>query len=95
MEQKPIPFAVDKDGNDLFVKSNYSGIHPFVVSIDHLTIYQFGKRQTPFLKVSDCVAWHNKELRESSGKSGNKKAMDALQKALTMFRSGDLPIVEV
>jgi hypothetical protein len=70
MKRRRSVFVTDKDGRRLFVHVRHSGIHPLVVLCDGLALTYFGKRDGPYLDVQAVADWHDKELRESGGRSG-------------------------
>jgi hypothetical protein len=87
------PFAVmfdEKLGCDVdFIDCRYSGIHPFVQVCDGMPKTFFSDRPTrAYFTVQQVIEWHEKEIRETKGKSGNQKIIDVLKKI------NDQPIVE-
>ncbi len=83
--------VVSEDGQRLFVHVRDSGIHPLVVYCDGLRLAYFGK-QGPYLDVEAVANWHEKELRESNGKSGIPLAVTAFRNALAQFQAGNVII---
>jgi hypothetical protein len=83
-------YVTDRDGKRLFVHVRHSGIHPLVVMVDGMTLTYFGRRDGPYLDVVDIIAWHEKELRESGGRSGSQKLLEAFRTGLTKFREGKI-----
>ncbi len=83
--KKRTPFVIDRDGKELFVEMRYSGIHPLVVMVDGLTLIFFGSGKKAYLRVEDAIRWHEKELKDTHGQSGNRVTLEALQKALATF----------
>jgi len=84
------PYAIDKDGNDLYVKLKYSGIDHLIVMFDGISITFFGKQKTSYLKVIDAISWHEKELRDSYDQSGSELVLVALRSALKNFEGGEV-----
>ncbi len=85
---KSTPFVTDKDDKTLFIKLKYSGIHPLVVAYDGISLIFFGKGKTAYLTVEDAANWHEKELRDTRGRSGNQEVLALLRKALADFQEG-------
>ena len=83
---KRTPFAV-RDST-LFVKAKYSGIHHLVIMCDGLPLTFFGEEKTDYMKVSEVIEWHEKELAESGGQSGDRGVLEALQVAMEKFQAG-------
>jgi hypothetical protein len=77
--KKFTPFAHYRDGQDLYIRMKYSGIHPLVVLYDGISLHFFGKEKTGYLLVEDAVAWHEKELQETNGRAGNRQVMELLR----------------
>lgn len=88
--KKPTYFVMDRDRTRLFVRPRHCGIHHLVVLCDGLTLTFFGKRDGPYLAVEDVIAWHEKELAESNGRSGNRELADAFRHALEKFKRGEV-----
>ena len=86
--KKKTPFATDKDATALYVKARCSGIHQLVILCDGLTLTFFGREKQAYLLVSDAIAWHEKELRDSRGQSGSRIALALLRKAQQDFDAG-------
>jgi hypothetical protein len=85
--------ATGSDGDVLTVDVKYCGIHFLVICYDGLTLYYDKKK--PYMAVEAAIAWHEKELRESQGRSGNAKVLEALRLALENFKSGKVKVVDV
>ena len=83
---KKTPFAVH--GTTLFVKLRYVGISHLIILLDGISLTYFGKGKTAYLKVSQAISWHEKELFESNGKSGSSKILEALKMAESIFNEG-------
>jgi len=73
------PFA-EHDGV-FFVTIAASGIHYLIPLIDGMRVVHFGKETKPYLRLDDAIAWHEKEIEESHGTSGSKKALGLLKQA--------------
>lgn len=73
MAKSKTPFAVNKEGDTLYVKLKYSGIHPLVAMFDGISLTHFGNEKTAYLKVQQAINWHEKELRESKGTAATPK----------------------
>ena len=87
--KKRTPFAIDRDGEDLYVELGWSAIHPMVIACDGLSLIYFGDDLSrPYLRVADVIDWHDRELRDSHGHSGSAVARDALREALQKFKEG-------
>jgi len=71
------PLAVDND-NTLYVRDTHTGISPLVRMIDDIPMIRFGKEKYFYYRVDDIIAWHEKELAETNGHSGNRKVFNAL-----------------
>ena len=80
------PFASTE--SCLYVKLKYSGIHFLVASCDGLPLIRFGNEKTLYIKVSDAINWHEKELKETRGQSGSEETLSSLRKAMTFFEEG-------
>ena len=73
-----VPIVIHND--TLYVDYRATDIHFLVLLSDGMSVTQFkGEKQT-YLKVDDAIAWHEKELSETSGASGNQKVLDALKR---------------
>lgn len=83
-------FAVDRDKTDLWIKSRETGIERVVAAADALPMTYFGDGgSTPYMKVRDVIAWHERELAASNGRRGFQQIADALKVALAKFESGE------
>lgn len=73
----------------LYVLISHCGIHPLVIACDGLPLMMHGRcgRQKAYIKVSDAIAWHEKELAESHGLSGRPDAVQALKALLARFEA--------
>lgn len=85
---KKIPYAIDKNGEHLFVRAEHCCINHLVMAVDGMSLTFFGNEKTPYIRVTEAIAWHEKELRESHGVSGSKQALEAFQSALKNFEEG-------
>jgi hypothetical protein len=85
------PFVLDRGRSRLFVEVARSGIDRLTLDIDRIPLHFFGADQTAYLAAEDAIAWHEKELRESGGKSGGVSSLGVLREALKQFRAGTLP----
>lgn len=86
------PFAVDKDGKNLYVQVKFCGIHHLVVMTDGMPITFFGNEKTPYLLVQQAIDWHEKELKVTQGKSGNAQVLSKLKEILDAFDRNQLTI---
>ncbi len=91
VDQESGVFVCDKDRTELYLKADAAGIHPLVLLYDGLPYTTFEDDPTLFVRVADAIAWHEKELTDTRGSSGNRKVADALTDILAKFRAGDLP----
>jgi len=73
------PFA-EYEGR-FYVTIQASGIHPLIPYIDGMAIAMFPKCKKAYVRLDDAIAWHEKELEQSHGASGSKKALDLLKQA--------------
>jgi hypothetical protein len=73
-----------------YVNTKASGIHQLVILIDgmNITVFKGHKREGMFLKLDDAIAWHEKELAETKGRSGRRDYLDMLFKARTKVTQG-------
>ena len=92
MARKRTPYAMVEDR--LIVESAASGIHTFVRLVDGLPQLHFKGENKLYMYVDDVIQWHEKELRESGGKSGNQRVIDALKAAKEKFAAGDIKVQE-
>jgi hypothetical protein len=90
--RRGIKFATDREGTHLFVWLADSGIHPMVAMRDGLPLIYFGEKDGPYLDVEAVASWHEKELKESGGRSGNKQAADDFRAAIEKFRRGEVVV---
>lgn len=74
------PFATDD--KDMFIRVSDSGIDLWLIAFDGLSVVYFGDETTPYLRVEDAIAWHEKEHVV------NQAAVDALKECLSKFRAG-------
>lgn len=84
------PYATFNGQPDLYVKLKATAINPLIVFIDGLPVRIINpksKRPEHFMKVTDVIAWHEKELKETSGQSGSAKALALLKTALKKFEN--------
>jgi hypothetical protein len=94
MARKRTPFAAGPD-DILYVESRASGISFLVSLIDGMTQTIFdGDTNNTYFKVADVVAWHEKELADSKGKSGNSRILAALKVANEKFAAGKVHVNE-
>jgi hypothetical protein len=90
-KRKKRPLLVtDREGKRIFVPLSHSAIHPLVALCDALTFVYFGKKGGPYLDVQTALDWHEKELRDSCGRSGSREAVDAFRKILDSFKAGEI-----
>jgi hypothetical protein len=90
MKKSKSPFMSFIDEDVLYVELKYSGMHPLIPMIDGIPLLLWtpkGRKSKTYMKVTDAINWHEKELRESNGQSGNKRVMEALQSALKRFEA--------
>ena len=73
------PFA-EYEGR-FYVTIQASGIHPLIPYIDGMAIAMFPKCKKAHIRLDDAIAWHEKELEQSHGASGSKKALELLKQA--------------
>ena len=76
------------DEHVLYIETKYSGINPLVAMIDGLPYLQWtpkGRKTRYYMKVTDVIAWHEKELRESNGQSGDKRVLKVLKDRIAAF----------
>lgn len=73
------PFA-EYEGR-FYVTIKASGIHPMIPFIDGMRITTFPKCKKVYLRLDDVIAWHENEIEQTHGASGNKKALDLLKQA--------------
>jgi hypothetical protein len=78
--------------NKLYVKFKHSGIHPLILHTDGLPVGTFGSRKTLYIAVDEVIAWHEKELRESDGKSGSRITINTLKRAKANHEAKQLPL---
>lgn len=90
MAKRRAVYAIDKDGNNLYVELKYSGLHPLVAMCDGVPLTFFGKEKKAYLKVVEAISWHEKELRESGGRSGSEPILSALRIGLKKFENGEV-----
>jgi hypothetical protein len=93
-------FAIDRDRTRLFVRAEWSGIHPLVIACDGLTLTYFGWEDGPYLDVEIAAAWHEKELRkiDEDGRDFGcrkhcQKNLDIFRRALEAFRRGETEFI--
>lgn len=86
------------DENELYIETKYSGIHHLVIMIDGIPLLIWkkknGKAKYVYMKVSDAIAWHEKELKESKGQSGDAKVLEVLRERLQKFAAEPKQTVE-
>lgn len=69
----------------LYMRIKDTGIHPLCLLIDGAQMVTFGKEKTHYLTVQQAIDWHEKEVRDSMGKSGSQKIADVLKGVLAIF----------
>src|SRR4051794_10416043 len=62
-------FFVVHETNELFVRADHSGIHPFLMVLEGLEMHLCGDT-VPYLKVEDVIKYYEKE--EAGGKASPK-----------------------
>jgi hypothetical protein len=65
-------------------------IHPLVALIDGLPLLIPNKgrdKGRAYIRVVDAIAWHEKELKESRGRSGSRETVALLREALDSHRA--------
>jgi hypothetical protein len=87
MKKKMTPFAVDND-NVPYVRDDYTGIHPLVRMFDVIPCVRFGKEKHLYYRLDIVIAWHEKELSETNGRSGNRIVLKALKTAAAKHAEG-------
>ncbi len=85
-KKQPVMFASTE--TEIFIKLKYACIHPLCIFSDGVPVVTFGKDKTMYLRVTDAINWHEKELQESRGGSGNPKALEKLREVLGNFQAG-------
>ena len=87
--KKPL-LVTDKDGKQLFVPAEAAGIHWMCLTWDGIPITHFGDDPTWYLRIEQVIEWHEKELRESHGRSGSQETLDAAREILRKFQAGEV-----
>lgn len=86
------------DENDLYIETKYSGIHHLVIMIDGIPLLIWKKKNGTakyvYMKVSDAIAWHEKELRESKGQSGDADVLKVLRDRQQKFAAEPKQTIE-
>jgi len=77
-----------------FVRLDYSGISFLIACIDGLSTYHFEDSKYSYVKVDDVIAWHEKELDISNGRSGSKKVIEHLKNLKQKWAEEDLKAQE-
>lgn len=84
--KKKSPFVENTDDHVLWLDVKASGMHPLIPYIDGLPIATFSKDRRVFLRAEDVAAWHEKEVKESHGQSGDLRVASALRDILRQHR---------
>lgn len=83
MPKKKIPknvFVVQGDKKKAYVRLDCTGISFWVVLVDGITLSYFTQMpEVPYLPVEAAIAWHEKELCETDGRSGNEEILKLLR----------------
>ena len=87
MPRKPINIF-KSDGEQLWVMVKAAGINVFSLMWDGMPLTLFGK--TPYMTVQEVIDWHEKELRETHGRSGDEEILKLAREALRKFRAGEM-----
>lgn len=83
------PFALFE--GRFYVTIKASGIHPLIPYIDGMAIAMFSGCKKAYIRLDDAIEWHEKELEQSHGASGNKKALELLKQASERLSSNTEP----
>ncbi len=88
MRKRPTPFA-EYEGK-IYVKIQATGIHPLCLLSDGwVAIVRFKGDRNTYVALDQAIEWHERELKESRGRSGNRKALKALSEIRTRSAAGD------
>lgn len=86
------PFAIwDADPDLLYVMADHCGIHQLIILMGEVPLtYCEDKNGKPFgkayVKATDVIEWHKKELKQSNGASGSQQVIDAIERAMEKLR---------
>lgn len=67
------------DGERFLVRRDASGIAMLIAMCDGMRIVGFKGKKQVYLSLDDVIAWHEKELKQSHGLSGDKVLMEKLK----------------
>ncbi len=90
--KKFTPFATDADDKELFILRDYTGINLHVQAIDGLPLTRFGKEKKLYMRVTTAIKWHEEELSNTGGRSGNPAVLKLLKQAYANFLQGKTSI---
>ena len=88
-KKQPVIFAVWDGEDDLYIDVKHCAIDFLCLCIDGVSLrIEDGRHGKTYIKVSDAIAWHRKELKETRGMSGSPPALEALEAAMEKHRTG-------
>ena len=80
------PFV--EHGGKLYVRVRSTGIPPLcAVASGWMSVCTWPKDKHTYIPIDQAIRWHEKELEQTHGRSGSRKALAALQKARLLFIS--------
>lgn len=84
--KKKVDQVVSYDGR-LYVNSRYTGISHLVQVIDGMRLVQFKGDGSFYILMDEVLAWHEKELIESKGKSGDAEVIKRCKELRAKFNA--------
>ncbi len=90
-----LPFAINQDGTEFFIKATRSNIPDRVAVCDCMTVIRFPSEKVNYYRVSDVIAWHESEAKVNSDwrSEDHVQFLSDLKLAFEDFKAGKLEVV--
>lgn len=86
--------VVTDQNNRLWINAKVSGIEPFVMVVDQLSMATFSKSGPVYLRIDEVIEWHEREHRETKGEGGILQLAELLKTLVAKWERGEMDVVD-